>query len=531
MSGETLPMYNRRSDAAAPFETSIEANPVGAQPCPSRLDTLRESAFRVFLGAGWFVTSLIIALAIAYANEAWWVAAASAAGNFAAGSLTSQSASRERLHWGVVIVTALQPLALLIALRLSAFDALTPLAIFVALMALTTFCDRRVVYAGAGISFVAILILNIFAPNWLFVGESIWRHILYAAEHVVVTAVAATIASKLKTLIDELEDAERESLTRADEMHKQAEELERALLRAETERQERERLEVEQAETRKAETEKILQNFEQSVSVVTQSVSETAALLEQTTKALGAIAHDAGQGAAEVSEGAAAAANAANTVARGVAELSASIAEIAVDAGQQSDLASKATERSVSGGEAMGGLSKHSDTIGQATRAIVRIAERTNLLSLNAAIEAASAGPAGRGFTIVAQEVKALAMQASEAATEIDTFLKGVRKGTDDAERSFEAIDSVITSLAQTATGIRWEVESQRKSADTIEDYARSAAEDVGAMAARSENLADTAASAEKLAKDLDQAAAIMQQNVRELERSTAHFVEGLKAG
>ena len=239
----------------------------------------------------------------------------------------------------------------------------------------------------------------------------------------------------------------------------------------------------------------------------------------------------AGQGAAEVSQGAATAANAANTVARGVAELSASIAEIAADAGQQSDLASKATERSVSGGEAMGGLSKHSETIGQATRAIVRIAERTNLLSLNAAIEAASAGPAGRGFTIVAQAVKALAMQASEAATEIDAFLKGVRQGTNDAERSFEAIDSVITSLAQTATGIRWEVESQRKSADTIENYARSAAEDVGAMAARSESLAGTAAAAEKLANELDQAAVAMLQDVRDLEKSTTRFVDDLKAG
>ena len=245
---------------------------------------------------------------------------------------------------------------------------------------------------------------------------------------------------------------------------------------------------------------------------------------------MSAIAHDTGQGAVEVSESAAAATHAARMVAKGVAELSSSISEIASDVSQQNDLASKATGRSVAGGEAMTGLSKHSDTIGEATRAIVRIAERTNLLSLNAAIEAASAGPAGRGFTIVAQEVKALARQANDAASEIDTFLKGVRSGTREAEVSFEAIDSVITSLAETATAIRWEVESQRKSADAIEDYARSAADDVSVMATRSEKLAGTASAAEKLSNQLDDAAATMLRNVRDLEQSTTQFVANLKA-
>lgn len=178
----------------------------------------------------------------------------------------------------------------------------------------------------------------------------------------------------------------------------------------------------------------------------------------------------------------------------------------------------------------MGGLSIHSDTIGEATRAIVRIAERTNLLSLNAAIEAASAGEAGRGFTIVAQEVKALAMQASQAATEIDEFLSGVRSGTLEAERSFEAIDTAITELAKAATTIRWDVESQRNSADTIEDYARAAADDVGAIAKRSKTLASTASNAKTLSTELDEAAAAMILNVRDLELSTAQFTANLKA-
>ena len=498
---------------------------------PSRLDNLRRAAFQAFVWAGWAITLSVTARALLYAPIVWLLVLASAAGNALAWWLVQAPDPRERLRWAVALLVSLQPILALVALRLADFNALTPLAIFVGLMALTTFCDRIVIYAAAAASFIALLALSLMAPSWLFIGQDIWRSALYAAEQLIVTAVAATIADKLQRLIAELEEAERNSVARADELHQQAGELEKALARAEVERQERERLEAEQETARRAQTRQIAQDFEDSISVVTQSISQTAALLERTTKTLSAIAHDTGQGAVEVSESAAAATHAARMVAKGVGELSSSISEIASDVSQQNDLASKATGRSLEGGEAMTGLSKQSDTIGEATRAIVRIAERTNLLSLNAAIEAASAGPAGRGFTIVAQEVKALARLASDAATEIDTFLKGVRSGTHEAEVSFEAIDSVITSLAETATAIRWEVERQRKSADAIEDYARSAADDVSVMATRSEKLAGTASAAEKLSNQLDDAAATMLRNVRDLEQSTTQFVANLNAG
>ncbi len=519
--------------------------PACDHPSPSRLDALRCATLRAFLVAGCLISVSIAALALIYGSVVWFAALASAAGNLLAARLVRSDGVRSdgvrpdgaRAHQrhAAVLLVSLQPLTLLIALRLSGFDAITPLAVFVGLMALTTFCDRAVIYAVSACTFIAILITNMIAPHWLFVGEDFWRAALYAGEHVIVTGVAATIADKLQHLITELEQSERASRAHARDLHQQAGELEKALRRLETERQERERVETEQKAAREAQTRRIARDFETSISCVTQSIGETAALLERTTKTLSAIAHDTGQGAAEVSKSAAAATHAARMVAKGVAELSASISEIAADVNEQSDLASSATSRSIAGGEAMGGLSSHSETIGEAigeaTRAIVRIAERTNLLSLNAAIEAASAGPAGRGFTIVAQEVKALARQASEAATQIDTFLKGVRKGTREAEVSFEAIDSVITTLAQTANAIRWEVERQRTSTDAIEEYARSAADDVSAMAKRSETLAGTAAAAEKLSNQLDEAFATVIRSVRDLEQATTQFVANLKAG
>ena len=178
----------------------------------------------------------------------------------------------------------------------------------------------------------------------------------------------------------------------------------------------------------------------------------------------------------------------------------------------------------------MGSLAQHSDTIGEATRAIARIAERTNLLALNAAIEAASAGAQGKGFTIVAQEVKSLARQAGNAATEIDAFLSGIRSGTMDAQTSFDNIAEVIAELDQAAHAIRWDVEGQRKSADTIENYARSAAEDIGTMAQRSRSLEGTAETTRELAAEIDRAAAALLKHVEGLESSTRRFVGQLRA-
>ncbi|MEL7519210.1 MAG: methyl-accepting chemotaxis protein, partial [Pseudomonadota bacterium] len=392
--------------------------------------------------------------------------------------------------------------------------------------------DRRIVIIGSVTCMASFFVLKLIEHSDRLDQSMLWLGMTMELVGLIfVTVVSASICNEIERLLGSLEASRAESAERSALFDKQAAKLERARKNVETERRERAKMEAEQQTARQAELHRFAGEFEASISVVTESISETAALLEKTTKTLSVIAHDTGQGAADVNEGANAASHAARMVAQGVSELSYSIAEIAGDVGQQNELVSKATDRSTSGGEAVDGLAKHSDTIGEATRAIVRIAERTNLLSLNAAIEAASAGPAGRGFTIVAQEVKALAMQASEAATEIDSFLKGVRTGTQEAERSFQAIDSVIGSLAETSTAIRWEVDRQRKSADAIENYARSAAEDVGAMAARSETLAGTASAAEKLSNQLDDAAARMLANVRDLERSTIQFVSNLKEG
>jgi methyl-accepting chemotaxis protein len=114
-------------------------------------------------------------------------------------------------------------------------------------------------------------------------------------------------------------------------------------------------------------------------------------------------------------------------------------------------------------------LSEQSQTIGEIIATVNDLAEQSNLLAVNAAIEAAKAGEQGKGFAVVAQEVKSLAEQSKEATSQVRTILNDIQKATNAAvlatEQGNKAVEAGVRQSQEAGEAIRQMSESIDESA------------------------------------------------------------------
>jgi methyl-accepting chemotaxis protein len=128
------------------------------------------------------------------------------------------------------------------------------------------------------------------------------------------------------------------------------------------------------------------------------------------------------------------------------------------------------------------GLAEAGRKIGDVVGLIHAIAGQTNLLALNATIEAARAGEAGRGFAIIAQEVKELAGQTASATAEIAGHVDRIQKSTEEAVAAIEHIASTMNEVERITQGIAEAVSSQSLATREISQSAQVAAIGTGTL-------------------------------------------------
>ncbi len=253
------------------------------------------------------------------------------------------------------------------------------------------------------------------------------------------------------------------------------------------ERMRNEKLRADQlaTERRNAEMRKIADGFHATVGAIIETVSSASTELEQAAGSLTKIAeYTRGLSTTAATTFEKTAANV-QEVAATADGLDASIVEIERHARESSDIAAGAVRQAGSADGRIAELSRASTRIGDVVKLISSIAKQTNLLALNATIEAARAGEAGRGFSVVAQEVKALASQTAAATEEISAQISSMQAATEDSVAAIKEISAVIDRIAILATTVRNAVQEQGAATEQIAGNVRHAA-DATAQAATS---------------------------------------------
>ena len=233
------------------------------------------------------------------------------------------------------------------------------------------------------------------------------------------------------------------------------------LIRIEQMEAEQKDLEAAAAARRKAEMVRLADAFQAAVGAVVNTVSSTSSQLEAAADTLSGTAEQTQQLSGMVAAASEEASANVGAVASAAEEMSASVTEIGRQVHESSRIAGDAVAQAQRTDARINELLKAAGRIGDVVKLITEIAEQTNLLALNATIEAARAGEAGRGFAVVASEVKALAAQTAKATDEISAQISGMQAATQDSVGAIKEIGATIARIAEIASTIAATVEEQ----------------------------------------------------------------------
>lgn len=150
-----------------------------------------------------------------------------------------------------------------------------------------------------------------------------------------------------------------------------------------------------------------------------------------------------------------------NTVATATEQLTTSVGDIARNIGTTRDAVGVVSQQTEAAADCVKQMMSCIEGMGTVTTFIEKISGQINLLALNAAIEAARAGDAGRGFSVVADEVKKLARQVSESTGKITGEIGGIQKSAGKVSASLGEITSLFSELTHDATSVASASEEQ----------------------------------------------------------------------
>ncbi|MDR3514333.1 MAG: methyl-accepting chemotaxis protein [Azospirillaceae bacterium] len=276
--------------------------------------------------------------------------------------------------------------------------------------------------------------------------------------------------------------------------------------------------------------EEMVSMFEGTVRSVVREVAAAAVQLRENAARLRQSAEQATALSAEAAGGTRDSEGAAQLVAHAAESLTRAIGEITARVEESGQTANVAVASARSAQDRLADLSQVNEQVNDIINLIQQVAAQTHLLALNATIEAVRAGDAGRGFVVVASEVKALAGQSREATDNISGRVAAIAATTGAAMKAMVEVGDSIARMGGLFTAVAGAVSEQDSATRDIARAAGAAVSSAGQISGAIAAVAEAAGATGRAAGDLNDAAHALSGLSAQLEGAVDQFVATARA-